>query len=180
MISYIKKSLLKRHIEKHRSSREKKLISLEKAHLIGMVCQITDEDSYKEIHTLFSKLQSHNRTVWLMAYIDKKEVPYYCLPQLSADYFSNKNLNWYGKPSFVQLDDFLNKDFDILIDFSRKKLSPLRYILSVSKAKLLVGANEHTQDLYDVFINDETEPDDLKLLKTIHNYLLKLTGACIP
>ncbi|MCL2291318.1 MAG: hypothetical protein FWC34_11560 [Bacteroidetes bacterium] len=178
MISYIKKTLLKRCLEKHKTSREKKIISLEKARTIGILCQITDEESYKEVHTLFSKLQSHNRTAWLMAYIDKKEVPYYCLPQLSADYFSRKNLNWYGKPEFVQLNDFLDKDFDILIDFSRKDIPPLRYILSTSKAKLLVGANEYAQDLYDVFIKDETEPDCLKLLKIIHNYLLKLTGTC--
>ena len=176
MISYIKKSLLKRCLEKHKASREKKLISLEKAQTIAILCQITDEESYKEVHALFSKLHSHNRTAWLMGYIDKKGVPYYCLPQLSADYFSKKNLNWYGKPYFTQLNDFLNKDFDILIDFSRKDLPPLRYILSTSKAKLIVGANAYAQNLYDVFIHDETEPDDLKLLKIIHNYLLKLTG----
>jgi hypothetical protein len=111
-----------------------------------------------------------------MAYIDEKNVPYYCLKQLSADYFSKKQLNWYGKPDFIQLRDFLHKDFDILIDFSRNNLSPLQYILSASNAKLIVGANEYAQNLYDVYINDETEADHLKFLKTIHNYLLKLTG----
>jgi hypothetical protein len=98
---------------------------------------------------------------------------------LSADYFSKKNLNWYGKPDFIQLNDFLNKNFDLLLDFSQNDLPPLHYILSTSKAKLLVGANEYAKDLYDVFIKDETELDSLKLLKTFHNYLLKLTGKCI-
>jgi len=179
MIKHIKKHLLRRCIEKQELSREKKLISLEKAQTVGIICQITDEDSYKEIFTLFTKLQSHTRTVWLMGYIDEMNVPYYCLPQLSADYFSRKNLNWFGKPDFIQLHDFLNKNFDILLDFSLNDLPPLRYILSTTKAKLLVGANEYAQDLYDVFIKDEKELDALKLLKTFHNYLLKLTGKCI-
>jgi len=179
MLNRIKKSLLKRSIAKHKPSREKKLISLEQTRTIGIICQITDEDSYKEIHNLFSKLQSHNRTVWLVGYINEKKVPYYCLQQLSADYFSKKHLNWYGKPDFVQLNDFISKDFDLLIDLSRNNLPPLRYILATSKAGLSVGANEYMQDLYDIYIKDEDHLDYLKLLKIIHNYLLKLTGACI-
>ena len=106
-------------------------------------------------------------------------MPYYCLPQLSADYFSKKELNWCGKPDFAQLNDFLDKDFDMIVDFSRNNLPPIHYILSTSKAKLLVGANEYMQDLYDVFIKDEDNLDYLKLLKIIRNYLLKLTGTCI-
>ena len=111
-----------------------------------------------------------------MGYIDEKRVPYYCLQQLSADYFSKKEVNWCGKPSFVQLQDFINKEFDILIDFSRNDLPPLRYVLSTTSAKLLIGANEYAQNLYDIFIKDENKMDHLKLLKTIHDYLLKLTG----
>ena len=178
MIKQIQKRLLRRSIEKQNLARKKKIISLENAQTIGIICQITDENSYKEIYTLFSKLQSPTRTVWLIGYIDEKNVPYFCLPQLSTDYFSRKNLNWYGKPDFIQLKDFLSKDFDLLLDFSRNDLPPIRYILASSKAKLIVGANGHTRDLYDIYISDETEMDHLKLLKIFHNYLLKLTGKC--
>jgi hypothetical protein len=156
--------------------REKHIIALEQVRTMGLLCQITDENSYKEIHELFSKLQSHNRNIWLVGYIDKKNTPYFCLPQLSADFFTRKNLNWFGKPHFPQFNDFISKDFDMLIDFSRNDLPPLQYILAVSNAKLIIGANEYRQDLYDIFMDDKTEMDHLKLLKTIYNYLLKLTG----
>jgi len=177
MINFIKKLLLKRCLKNYKVARVKQITSLEKTKALGILFQITDEESYKEVYELFSKLHSPKRTVWLIGYINQKEIPYFCLQQLSADYFSNKNLNWYGKPNFVQLNDFTKKDFDILIDFSRNDLPPLRYILTASHAKLIVGANEHTQDLYDVFIMDETHCDSLSLLKTIHNYLIKLTGG---
>jgi hypothetical protein len=177
MINRIKKHLLDRCFKNHKVLREKKIVSLEQTCALGIVCQITDEESYKDVYELFSKLHSPKRTVWLMGYIDRKEVPYYCLPQLSADYFSKKNLNWYGKPDFAQLNDFVNKDFDVLIDFSRNNTPALRYILTASKAKLIVGANGYAQELYDVFINDDAGLDNFKLLKTIHNYLLKLTGG---
>jgi hypothetical protein len=152
------------------------IISLEQVRTMAVLCHITDEDSYKEIHDLFSKLHSPKRNVWLMGYIDEKKVPYYCLPQLSADYFSKQNLNWFGKPNFIQLTDFVKKDFDILIDFTRKDLPPLHYILSTSNAKLIIGANEYAQDYYDIFIKDTSRWNYIILLKNIHNYLLKLTG----
>jgi hypothetical protein len=176
MINLIKKHFLKRCLEKNKPARERQVISFEQVKTMGILCQITDEASYKAIHELFAKIQSLNRTVWLMGYTDTAKVPYFCLPQLSADYYTKKNVNWYGKPHFVQLNDFIHRDFDILIDFSRRDLPPLRYILAASKAKLIIGANEHRQDLYDIFIDDKTGMDHLKLLKTIHNYLLKLTG----
>jgi len=176
MIGSLKNYLLKRCLKKNKPSREKQMVSLDQVKTMGLICQISDEESYKDIHALFSKLHSPKRSVWLMGYIDEKRVPYYCLQQLSADYFSKKEVNWCGKPSFVQLQDFINKEFDILIDFSRNDLPPLRYVLSTTSAKLLIGANEYAQNLYDIFIKDENKMDHLKLLKTIHDYLLKLTG----
>jgi len=176
MIHLIKRQLLKRSLEKNKPFREKQMASLEQVRAMGIICQITDENSYKEIYDLFSKLHSPKRTVWLMSYIDENRVPYYCLQQLSADFFSKKQLNWYGKPDFIQFYDFTNKNFDILIDFSRNDLPPLQYLLSTSNAKLIIGANSYAQDLYDVFIHDEAEPNHLRFLKIIHNYLHKLTG----
>ena len=176
MIHLIKKRLLKRSLEKNKIFREKQIASLEQVRTMGIICQITDENSYKEIYDLFSKLHAPKRTVWLMGYIDESSVPYYCLQQLSADFFSKKQLNWYGKPDFVQLNDFLGKDFDILIDFSRNDLSPLQYILSTSRAKLLVGANKYAHKLYDIYIQDDTEMNHLQLLKIIHHYLFKFAG----
>jgi hypothetical protein len=176
MIKKIKKHLFKRCLKNNKPLREKQLISLEQVKTMGLVCQITDEDSYKKVYDLFSKLHSPKRSVWLLGYVDERKVPYYCLQQLSADFFSKNELNWFGKPDFAQLNDFLNKEFDILIDLSRSDLAPLHYVLATSKAKLLTGANNCFKDIYDIFIMDEAEMDDLKLLKTIHDYLLKLTG----
>ena len=177
MINSIKKHLLNRYLKRHKVFREKIIVSLEKTHTVGILCQINNEDSYKDVYALFSKLHSPKRTIKLMGYIDQKTVPFYCLPQLSADYFCRKHLNWYGKPNFVHLKDFTDMDFDILMDFSRDESSALRYVLATSKAKLIVGANEYAQDLYDIYFYDETKPDNFQLLKTIHNYLLKLTGG---
>jgi len=176
MINKIKKHLFERCLTNNRPLREKVITSLEQVKTMGLVCEITDEDSYKKVYDLFSKLHSPKRSVWLMGYIDERKVPYYCLQQLTADFFSKNELTWYGKPNFAQLHDFVNKDFDILIDLSRNDLAPLRYVLSATNAKLLTGANNYAQDMYDIFFQDEEKMDNLRLIKLIHDYLLKLTG----
>lgn len=182
MIKFIQNYFLKHYVKKHKPLKEKCIIPLEQAKNLGIVCQIDSEESYKEIYGIFSKLQSPKRNLWLIGYVDEKMVPFYCLQQLSADYFCKKNLNWFGKPNIVQIDDFINKEFDMIIDFSNNNTPPIQYILKMSKTKLLIGANPHSSDLYDIYIQkdpDLQDFDNFKLLKTIHHYLHQFTGECI-
>ena len=112
MFDFIKKYALKKHLAANAVERDRQVVSLRSAKNIGMVCEISDEDSYKDVFAVFSKLQTISK-VQMVGYIDENAVPFYCLEQLAADYFCKKNLNWYGKPDMVQIDDFVNTDFDI-------------------------------------------------------------------
>ena len=111
-----------------------------------------------------------------MGYIDEKQVPHYCLQQLTADYFCKKNLNWFGKPEFVQMHDFLLKDFDFLIDFSDEPFAAIQYVLGQSNAKLIIGTVPEFQDYYDLLIHSIDQSDKIEILKNIHLYTKKLYG----
>lgn len=176
MLGKIKKYYFTKYLKKNRFSRDKEIVSIAKAKHIGIIAHITDEDSYKSIYAIFSKLQSLGKTVWLMGYYDGKEVPHYCLQQLTADFFCQKQLNWYGKPQFIQMNDFLAKPFNLLIDFADQSFTPIRYILSQSHAGLIVGTNPDFQDEYDLFIKMENRTDHVEVLKNINLYLQKLSG----
>lgn len=172
----IKKKYLNKFLNTHKVLRKKQIISLDNAKSIGILAEITDENSYKQIYALFTKLQSLEKSVWLMCYINEKAVPYYCLQQLTADYFCKKNLNWFGKPDFVQMKDFLEKEFDMLIDFNTNAFQPNEFILAQTHAKFIVGTIAKFQPLYDLFIETENKTDQIELLKHIHYYSKKLTG----
>ncbi|MCQ2284086.1 MAG: hypothetical protein MJZ57_04210 [Bacteroidales bacterium] len=148
---------------------------MKQAKSIGMVCEITDEDSYKNIFSLFTQLQSNDRNVRLMGYINEKEVPFYCLPQLTADYFCNSNLNWYGKPNMVQINDFAKMEFDMLIDFNYRYNAAVESILAMTRAKFVVGQTPENKDHYDLFI-DQKDKDYRKFVEAIDKYTDKLTG----
>ncbi len=178
ILNLIKNYFFKKYIRENKVVKNPKLITLQRAKSIGFICNITDEDSYKDMFSLFSKFQNSNRSLWLMGYIDDNFVPYYCLQQLTADFFCNKELNWFGKPNKVQIDDFLKKDFDILIDFTKKPHKPVEYILNLNNAGLVIGGNQYNRNDYDIFI-DNPNSDNYNLLENIHKYTLKLMGDTI-
>lgn len=176
LVNIIKTKYLNNYLKSHKILRNKEIVSLDGAKTIGIISEITDEDSYKHIFSLFTKLQNLQKTVWLMCYVDQKEVPYYCLQQLTADYFSKKNLNWFGKPDFVQMKDFLLRDFDVLIDLNQNSFSSITFMLAQTHAKFIVGSVPEHQPFYDLYIKSDERSDKLELLKNIHIYSKKLTG----
>lgn len=176
MFESIKSFFLKRYLANNKIVREKTLISLQQAKNIGLMCEITNEASYKEYFAIFSAIQKANRNMWLLGYIDDKIVPFYCLEQLTVDFFCNKDLNWYGKPQKIQVLDYEKKAFDMLIDFTKRPLLPIRSILELSQAKCIVGGNKNHRDSYDLFIGGENDLSSHQLLKNIDIYTQKLTG----
>lgn len=175
MLNWLKKHLLSKYIKENKTERKKQLVSLKQAKSIGILCRITDENSYKSIFSVFSSLQTEGHSVRLVGYIDDKSKPYFCLDQLTADYFCNKDLNWYGKPIMVQVNDFIAMDFDILIDFSNENTEAIKMILNLSSAKFIAGGNRNHRDFYDLFIDNDNSDDDT-LLQEINTYTQQLTG----
>ena len=176
-MNFIKKYVTKKYVAENKPVRDIVVTSLQKAKRVGILCKITDEDSYKDIYAVFSSIQSADRSVNMLGYIDDKEVPFYCLQQFSADYFCNKDLNWYGKPEKVQIHDFMNLDFDILIDFTHEPVDVIRLILSLSPAHFIVGSAPENKEFYDLIISSESPLSNAELLKNIDLYTKNLTGG---
>jgi len=174
MLSKLKNHLLKKDIAAHKPKRQRIIHSLSTAKSIAIIAEITNEDSYKNIFSLFSQLQQNKRNVYLIGYIHNYNVPFFCLKQLKTEFFCKKELNYYGKPAMSRLDNML-ESFDMLIDFTRNNYTPIAYILQVSQAHFITGANPHHRPLYDLFIDLEKDYTDQKLLQMIDYYTNKLT-----
>ena len=175
MFQNIKNYFLKKYLAENKPNRRKQILSLSQAKNIGILCEITDEDSYKDIFRLFTRLQEHGRNVKLIGYVNDKEVPFYCLPQLTADYFCLKHLNWYGLPNMEQVRDSLKVEYDMLIDFNYRYHPAVSAVLALSHAKFIVGRMSQCQNLYDLFIDSE-KSNNSQFLETVGVYTLKLTG----
>jgi len=175
MFSKIKNYFLNKYLSGNKPNRKVQLVPLEKAKNIGILCEITDEDSYKSIFSIFTRLQEAGHNVKLMGYVNDKEVPFYCLPQLTADYFSNKHLNWYGLPVMEQIQDALKVEYDVLIDFNYRYHGAIKSFLSLTRSNLIIGRVPEYQECCDLYFN-AADIDYMNYLKVIRDYTQKLTG----
>ena len=175
MFAKIKNYFLHKRLEANTPDKEREICSLARATTIGMLCEITDEDSYKAIFRIFTQLQQTGKVVHLIGYIDEKFVPFYCLQQLSADYFCQKQLTWCGEPNMVQVQDFIKRDFDILLDFNYRYHAPIEAILTTAHSKFIIGSCEDYQDLYDLTLQTEIGNYN-QFLNSAFNYTQKLSG----
>lgn len=175
MFDKIKRYFLRKHINAKKPDKMREICALDRANSIGLLCEITDEDSYKAIFRIFTQLQKDGRTVHLIGYINEKYVPFYCLQQLSADYFCRKQLTWCGEPNMVQVEDFINKDFDILLDFNYRYHAPIEAILTTAHAKFIIGSCADLQHLYDLTLQTESG-NYTQFLSSAFNYTQKLAG----
>ncbi len=175
MFAKTKNYFLHKRINARKPDKIREICSLDRAETIGILCEITDEDSYKAIFRIFTQLQQNSKVVHLIGYIDEKFVPFYCLQQLSADYFCQKQLTWCGEPNMVQVQDFIQRDFDILLDFNYRYHAPIETILSTAHSKFIIGSCADYRELYDLFIQTENGNYN-QFLSSTFSYTQKLAG----
>lgn len=178
-MNFITRYFFNKYIAENKIDRSINITSLDKAKNVGIICDITTEDTYKEIYAVFAGLQNTRRSAWLIGYIDEKTVPFYCLQQLTADFFCYKDLNWFGRPEKVQINDFIQAEFDLLIDFSQESYPAILALLELSHAHFIVGGAAPKAKYYDLLINTPDKLSHKELLQNIERYTKKLSGEAL-
>ena len=169
--SLIGNYLLKKEMSKQH--RQVVVSNLGTANKVGIIYYAEDEGTYKVVKEFVKSLREEGiRKIRAIGYVDKKEVPEHFPVKLEFDYFSKKDMNWYQKPSGVVVDNFLQEDFDILIDLSVDDHYPLKYLLARSKAKFKVGKqNEGKNAIFDMRIELEQVKSLRFLITQLSHYL---------
>ncbi|OFX68905.1 MAG: hypothetical protein A2X12_05175 [Bacteroidetes bacterium GWE2_29_8] len=155
--------------------RDKVLSNLKTAKKIGILYYLESEKQYNVISDFVKSLQEEHKTVKALGMIPEKTVPHYCFPKIFYDYITVKDLNWYYKPNAICVRDFINTEYDILIDLTTENSFTIEYISALSKAKLKVGkADNLRKKYYDIMIDIEKNKDLKYLILQITHYLSML------
>jgi Family of unknown function (DUF6913) len=78
-------------------------------------------------------------------------------------YYSPKDFGWKGKINSVDLQSFLDEEYDVLICYFKKENLHLKLITALSKANLKVGLSRTDERLYDLII--DVNPKDTQIFK---------------
>ncbi len=172
---------LKKETLKHRKHKE--IISFNEAKHIGIIYKVVDEDFHNSVIEFIKTLQDIDIDVHALGFVDYKDIPHYCYPKIKHKVLTLKHLNWHYKPMGIDVNDFSNKEFDILIDLTMNNYIPVQYVLSHSQAKYIVGKYYETSThYYDMMLKVDNSFKINEFIKVVVEYLkiIKPHKKCIP
>jgi len=154
--------------------RKRGVFNFDNAKTVGIVFNATKQESFDIAYEFVKYLEQKSIKVETLGFVDSKEVRDFYRETVNTKYFSKKNLNWYGKPKNENVEKFINKNFDILIDLSLIDEYPILYISALSKAKFKVGRFSGKSEYLDFMIDISKKPQYNFLIEQIKHYLLSL------
>jgi len=127
---------------------------------VGIILNLKEFDQFEAFLTFFKSLEIQDNKISVLAFVenDKQVNP------LWGNYFSSKDFGWKGKLKNIELKNFLDNEFDILISFYKQNVLELNLVTAKSKANFKVGLSGLDNRLYDLILDVDT--NDFKLFKS--------------
>lgn len=158
--------------EMRHHKRVQKMVPFSEAKKIGILYDSTSEKHYEVVKLLVKDIRNQHKDVMALGYYDKRELPDNRFAKLGLDFFTKKSLNWYLKPHHHIISNFINTDFDILINLNIEKSFPLKYISAHAKAKFKIGRYHRMNASFcDMMIQTEENISLGKFIEQILHYL---------
>jgi hypothetical protein len=154
--------------------RERQVFNLAGANRITILFDGTDPKDVQRVKVFVNKLSKGKELVSALGYVNEKDKSFEHMSTLHFDFFSQEELNWYGKPQGMVIDNFLKEDYDILIDLSLKEFYPLTYMAVASPAKFKVGRCREDVNVFDLTIDNKNDQSLNALIKEITHYLNRI------
>jgi len=154
--------------------RQRQVFNLEKANRITILFDGTEPKTVQRVKVFVNELSKGKEVVSALGYVNEKDKSFEHMSTLHFDFFSNDELNWYGKPQGMVIENFLKEDYDILIDLSLKEFYPLTYLAVASPAKFKVGRCRDDVNVFDLTIDNTNNTSLESLIKEIIHYLNRI------
>lgn len=147
-------------------------INIKNAKSIGIVYNASNPETDDLVRRYIKHLKEYKLKIKALGYYDEKELPVDVNPKLEYDFITKKELNLQLEPKSVVTENFLEEEYDILIDASTDDHVIMQYLVHYSKAKFKVGARRLTySSLFDLTIVLKPEEGSRQLMKNIDRYL---------
>jgi hypothetical protein len=152
-------------------SRKKQFINLADAGTVGIVFHQTDDKNFTAIQDFLKSLSAEGKQISAIGYIDSQKIPDFYLLRKGFNFFCTEDLNWFFHPEPAFVNDFIEREFDILINLSIDNVFPVEYIYALSKAKFKTGKFRNGSTYADLAIDIKDNRDVSYLIQHITHYL---------
>lgn len=153
------------------NKRTKEVCNLDNAQSIGILYDATSEEQIKMVKPFVSYFFDLKKDVKALGYVNSKQLSFHHTPKLQYDFFYQKDLNWYYKPQNYIIDNFVKKEYDILINLCDSSIIPIKYLVASSIAHFKIGIHEENYEIYDLMISLKDDKSMQKLMHEIKHYI---------
>lgn len=158
--------------EKKKLHRQTIACNLESATTIGILYNATEKETCDLVKNLVIDLKQLKKDVLALGYVNLKDSSDVFKPHISYAYFDNKQLSKTFIPKSIDVTNFIEKPFSLLIDLNINNDFPLEYIATLSKATFKVGATGSYRDSdYELTINIGENQSSKYLITQIKHFL---------
>ncbi|MDG2264052.1 MAG: hypothetical protein P8L19_03260 [Flavobacteriales bacterium] len=144
---------------------------MDNAQSIGILYDATSEEQIKMVKPFVSYFFDLKKDVKALGYVNSKQLSFHHTPKLHYDFFYQKDLNWYYKPQNYIIDNFVKKEYDILINLCDSSIIPIKYLVASSIAHFKIGVHEENYEIYDLMISLKDDKSMEKLMHEIRHYI---------
>ena len=161
------------HNKISRTRRKASYNNIEQVKNIGIVWDASSTEEFTYLSKFHQRMSENKAEVNILGYFSGNSLPnqYTAIRYLSI--IKKEELNFFYKPVSSEINTFINKSFDVLIDLNFKKILPLKYISSLSNARLKVGLfeSETGNATFDLMMDIKTPVNVEEYLKQVIHYL---------
>lgn len=158
--------------------RKKQAINFVEAKSVGILFDATNPEDFELVKKYIKFLKDHKKRVRSFGFYNAKEVPAMQYSKLEYDFFTKKQVNWHSKPTDPLIANFVEEEFDVLINFTVHQCLPLVYIAALSKAKFKIGKHFPKYEMYYDLLLDVADGKSLKyFMRNVDVYLNMINAS---
>lgn len=150
-------------------TRNKAIMNFDTAKTALILMDGADATSEKSILLFFDYLKANKIQADRLSYFHRKAANREAKD--SEFLMDKKNISWLGSPKGKEYDPVVNREYDLLFDFSLKRYFALQWIVELSKAKFKIGILKGKTNPYDFMIDPGQSGLVSEYIEQIKKYL---------
>jgi len=130
---------------------------------VGIIFDYNNFQDYDFFKLMFTDLGISLNQIKFISMIDNLESP----PNSWDAFFGKENFDWLGHCKNVEVSEFVNIPFDLLISYYKPNSYELNIVTAMSKANFKIGLSSKDKRLHDFIIEIDPENIDTFKIETI-------------
>jgi hypothetical protein len=165
------KFLIKQNTNKKKTTRTKRT-NLTQAKSIGIIYHCSLPKHEDIIQELIQGFTNENKKVYSIEFLEKNNNLEFKLKEPNHYFLKEKDFNLLGLPKKNHIKNFVEHNYDVLINLVIFNNPVVHYLVSISKAEIKAGfLHKGYEAPYDLIINANTEESYKDAVTNIFNYL---------